>query len=84
MDEQLKIVDSVRKECASIDKTVAATKQEINLLQEYRTRLIADVVTGKLDIREAAANIPDELENVEDELEPEEVEMMDEDEAIVE
>ncbi len=29
------------------------------LLQEYRTRLIADVVTGKLDVREAAARLPD-------------------------
>ena len=28
--------------------------------QEYRTRLIADVVTGKLDVREAAARLPDE------------------------
>ena len=32
---------------------------EIELLREYRTRLIADVVTGKLDVREAAANLPD-------------------------
>ena len=29
------------------------------LLHEYRTRLIADVVTGKLDVREAAARLPD-------------------------
>jgi type I restriction enzyme, S subunit len=34
----------------------------ILLLKEYRTRLISDVVTGKLDVREAAANLPDELE----------------------
>ena len=33
------------------------------LLQEYRTRLVADVVTGKLDVREAAALLPDESEN---------------------
>ena len=26
---------------------------------EYRTRLIADVVTGKLDVREAAAGLPE-------------------------
>ena len=31
-----------------------------NVGQEYRTRLIADVVTGKLDVREAAAQLPDE------------------------
>ena len=32
---------------------------------EYRTRLIADVVTGKLDVREAAARLPDEVEEPE-------------------
>ena len=31
----------------------------LNLLHELRTRLIADVVTGKLDVREAAAALPD-------------------------
>ena len=30
----------------------------LGLLNEYRTRLIADVVTGKLDVREAAASLP--------------------------
>ena len=35
---------------------------EIELLREYRTRLIADVVTGKLDVREAAKALPDDLE----------------------
>ncbi len=34
-------------------------ERQISLLREYRTRLIADVVTGKLDVREAAAAIPD-------------------------
>ena len=34
------------------------TEREINLLREYRTRLIADVVTGKLDVREVAAALP--------------------------
>ncbi len=31
-------------------------------IREYRTRLIADVVTGKLDVREAAAKLPAEVE----------------------
>lgn len=35
-------------------------RREISLLREYRTRLVADVVTGKLDVREAAANLPAE------------------------
>ena len=34
-------------------------------LREYRTRLIADVVTGKLDVREAAARLPEEVEEPE-------------------
>ena len=36
-------------------------KREINLAQEYRTRLIADVVTGQLDVREAARNFPEDV-----------------------
>ena len=28
-------------------------------LREYRTRLVSQVVTGKLDVREAAASLPD-------------------------
>ena len=40
-------------------------EREIDLLREYRTRLIADVVTGKLDVREAAARLPDEVEEPE-------------------
>ena len=33
--------------------------REVELLHEYRTRLIADVVTGKLDVRKAAATLPE-------------------------
>jgi type I restriction enzyme S subunit len=35
-------------------------EREIELLREYRTRLVADVVTGKLDVRDAAAGLPNE------------------------
>ena len=42
-----------------ISKHRAAVKREIDLLHEYRTRLISDVVTGKLDVREAAAHLPE-------------------------
>jgi type I restriction enzyme S subunit len=37
--------------------------------REYRTRLIADVVTGKLDVREAAWGLPEEGEEAEEMLE---------------
>ena len=38
---------------------IARTEREIALMREYRTRLTADIVTGKLDVREAAAKLPD-------------------------
>jgi type I restriction enzyme S subunit len=44
---------------------ISRTQREIALLREYLTRLIADVVTGKLDVREAAAKLPDEAEEPE-------------------
>ena len=54
--------------------TIDKTRQEIDLLNEYHTRLISDVVTGKLDVREAAENLPDEPEDLlenDDDLPPE-------------
>jgi len=50
---------------SDLEKTVAAAHREVDLLREYRTRLIADAVTGKLDVREAAANLPAETEDSE-------------------
>ena len=43
-----------------MDDAIARARRHIDLVQEYRTRLIADVVTGKLDVREAAAQLPEE------------------------
>ena len=42
---------------------IARARRQVELLQEYRTRLLADVVTGKLDVREAAAQLPDEADD---------------------
>ena len=42
-----------------------ALAEQATLLREYRTRLIADVVTGKFDVLEAAARLPDEVEELE-------------------
>lgn len=73
-------IDEQRDVCAYLDTAlkglVSATAgllQEITLLREYRTRLIADVVTGKLDVREAAARLPDETDIADplDDFEPE-------------
>ena len=42
-----------------IRRHISAARRQIALLREYRTRLIADVVTGKLDVRDAAARLPE-------------------------
>ena len=53
----VRFLDSVVEQ---IDHTVSCVHRQIDLLQEYRTRLIANVVTGKLDVREAAGELPEE------------------------
>ncbi len=58
--EQADIVRCVEKETMTFDVTIARTEHEIAVLREYRTRLIADVVTGKLDVREQASRLPTE------------------------
>jgi len=59
VSEQVSIVEYLNKATADIDKAITRINHEINLLNEYRTCLIADVVTGKLDVREAAAALPE-------------------------
>jgi hypothetical protein len=70
--EQARIVDHVTRTTRELDVAVRTANRDISLLREYRTRLIADVVTGKLDAREAAASLPDEAEELEplDDTEP--------------
>jgi len=64
--EQRAIARATGSERNSLDMAEAHVRRQIEVLQEYRTRLVADVVTGKLDVREAAANLPEELEEVEE------------------
>ena len=47
-------------ETVSLDTALTRLEREIELLREYRTRLVADVVTGKLDVRPAARQLPEE------------------------
>ena len=59
----LAIVRYLDHEIADIDAAITRARRQIELIEEYRTRLIADVVTGKLDVREAAATLPDEADD---------------------
>jgi type I restriction enzyme S subunit len=64
--EQRAIVDYLRK---TVDESAAAIgriEREVVLLREYGTRLIADVATGKLDVREAARQVPEDVERPEE------------------
>jgi type I restriction enzyme S subunit len=59
LEEQDAILDSLAKATADITGAITAVSAEIALLKEYRTRLISDVVTGKLDVRDEAAKLPE-------------------------
>ena len=54
LSEQSSIVHHIVGESARIDHALNRAQHQIRLLREYRTRLIADVVTGKLDVRGVA------------------------------
>ena len=43
-----------------IEELMSPQRKAIELLRQYGTRLTADVVTGKLDVREAAVTLPTE------------------------
>lgn len=49
--EQLQIVTYVETQIAPVNEAIARAEDEIKLTREYRDRLIADVVTGQVDVR---------------------------------
>jgi len=66
--EQQRILKEILVAVEGVHTAIARLEREIDLLREYRTSLVADVVTGKLDVRGAAARLPDDapLDSVED------------------
>lgn len=52
LDEQKEIAEYIATEVAKIDNALPTFQKEIELLREYRTRLISDVVTGQIDVRD--------------------------------
>lgn len=71
--EQRAILEWIDTECHPLRIATAKAHHEIDLLREYRTRLIADVVTGKLDVREDTSPLANYVEDI-DSREPLEVE----------
>jgi type I restriction enzyme S subunit len=79
--EQHSIVTHIESESYLIDETIDRAQREIELIQEYRTRLVADVVTGRIDVRQLTVAATAPLQDEDDLLDEEEV---DEDELIEE
>jgi len=75
VQEQNEIVSAIRTQTSSLTDGIEKAKGEITLIREYRARLIADVVTGKVDVRylapppgtEDAEEMSEELELLDDE-----------------
>ena len=65
IDEQQEVLAHLDRTTKKPSEAIDRAHREISLLREYRTCLIADVVTGKLDVREAAAGLPDEVKESE-------------------
>lgn len=59
LGEQREIVASVERETAGIASAIAIIERQLQQMGEYRTRLVADVVSGQLDVRAAAAGLPE-------------------------
>jgi type I restriction enzyme, S subunit len=71
LEEQAAIVTRLDRELSNLRAAARATERESNLLREYRTRLVADVVTGKLDVRGVTLPPLPPLPPLPDEPEPE-------------
>lgn len=65
-EEQAEIMKAVASRTYHHRETIERARREIDLLREYCIRVIADVVTGKLDVREVAARLPDKSEDTSD------------------
>ncbi|MCK1737992.1 restriction endonuclease subunit S [Bradyrhizobium sp. 138] len=62
IEEQIAIVEAVRAATAEINAAISKIVSEVSLIEEFRARLIADAVTGKLDVRTTAASLSDTIE----------------------
>ena len=57
IEEQIKITVYLDKKCSQITKSIDSKQKQIETLKDFKTRLISDVVTGKIDVRDIV--IPD-------------------------
>ena len=60
LDEQERLLSAVSLDMGALDRAINQTQHESDLVHEYYTRLAVDVISGKPDVREAAACLPAE------------------------
>jgi type I restriction enzyme S subunit len=71
IEEQQQIVSYIETETSKLDQTISTIEKEIALVEEYKTSLIAEAVTGKIDVRDFVIPEVEETESfdeIEDEL----------------
>jgi type I restriction enzyme S subunit len=59
VSDQAATVSEVHDRTTQLDEARAKASREVALLNEFRARLIVDVVTGQVDVRDAAATLPE-------------------------
>jgi type I restriction enzyme S subunit len=59
-EEQHALMSATSERTTELRSAISLARREVGLLKEYRERLVADVVTGKLDVRVASADLPDQ------------------------
>jgi len=67
IEEQKEILQYIKPKTIVIDKAIVAIKKEIDLITEYRTTLISNVVTGKVDVRHI--EVEDIIDSIEEDFE---------------
>jgi type I restriction enzyme, S subunit len=75
-EEQIEIVRGIEDRSQELNRAISRVENENTLILEFRTRLVADVVTGKLDVRAAAAGLPEitEVERIDEPTDGEDLE----------
>jgi type I restriction enzyme, S subunit len=61
LEEQRAIATAITSAASGITSNIERVTNQLDLIREYRNRLIADVATGRLDVREIAASVPDAI-----------------------
>ncbi|MGI2902222.1 restriction endonuclease subunit S [Tolypothrix sp. VBCCA 56010] len=56
LEEQQSLCEYLKTKNSEINQAITKAEKEIELIQEYRTTLISDAVTGKIDVRELTHN----------------------------